>query len=71
MGDGMSIELKIILVVALFLFGSHLFLWSFIKRKIRSAEAQIAKEKRDGRGVSSSSDNGGTDFSGGDSGGCD
>ena len=44
----MSIELKIILVVALVLIGSHLFLWSFIKRKLREAEAKIEKEKKDG-----------------------
>jgi hypothetical protein len=70
---GMSMELKIILVVALVLIGSHLFLWSFIKRKIRSVEAGIAKEKRDGGdgGFSSNSDSGGADCSGGDGGGCD
>ena len=73
MGVGMSMELKIILVVALVLIGSHLFLWSFIKRKIRSAEARIAKENRDsgdGGSVSSTGDSG-ADCGGGDGGGCD
>ena len=72
MGVGMSMELKIILVVALVLIGSHLFLWSFIKRKIRSVEAGIAKEKRDGGdagSVSSTSDTGAD--CGSDGGGCD
>lgn len=69
----MSMELKIILVVALVLIGSHLFLWSFIKRKIRSVEAGIAKEKRDGGdgGSFSSTSENGTDCAGGDGGGCD
>ncbi len=66
-------ELKIILVVALVLIGSHLFLWSFIKRKIRSVEAGIAKEKRDGGdgGFPSTSDTGSADCGGSDGGGCD
>jgi hypothetical protein len=70
----MSMELKIILVVALVLIGSHLFLWSFIKRKIRSVEAGIAKEKRGGGGdggITDSNDSG-ADCGGGDGGGgCD
>lgn len=45
----MSMELKIIVVVALFLIGSHLLLWGFIKRKLRDAEARIAKEKAEAK----------------------
>ena len=41
----MSLELKIILVAVLLLLGSHLFLWGFIKRKLRDAEARIAAEE--------------------------
>lgn len=41
---GMSLELKIILVAVLVLIGSHLFLWGFIKRKLREAEARLAAE---------------------------
>ena len=68
----MSIELKIILVVALVLIGSHLFLWSFIKRKLREAEGRIAKEGSGGGdgGVSNGGDHG-ADCGGGDGGGCD
>ena len=40
----MSLELKIILVAVLLLLGSHLFLWGFIRRKLRDAEARIAAE---------------------------
>ena len=45
----MSMELKIIVVVALFLIGSHLLLWGFIKRKLREAEARIAKEEAEAK----------------------
>ena len=65
-GMGMSMTVKIILIVSLFLIGSHLLLWGFIKRKLREAEARIAKEKAQGGdggydsvGVDASSDYGG------------
>ena len=45
----MSLIVKIILVVSLVLIGSHLLLWGFIKRKLREAEARIAKEKAEGK----------------------
>ena len=68
----MSMELKIIVVVALFLIGSHLLMWGFIKRKLREAEARIAREGRAGGdgGVSHDGDNG-ADCGGGDGGGSD
>ena len=43
-GEGMSLTVKIILIVSLVLIGSHLLLWGFIKRKLRDAEARIAAE---------------------------
>ncbi len=49
-GRDMSLTVKIILIVALVLIGSHLLLWGFIKRKLRDAEARIAKEKANGDG---------------------
>lgn len=68
----MSLTVKIILVVSLVLIGSHLLLWGFIKRKLREAEARIAKDEQDagtgGASIALSSDSG-ADC--GDGGGCD